>query len=89
MSVQDLQYIILSINLGLVTPSIIKRVRKRRRRNNKISEVMLPREKLIVGGEEVDLPEAYKILEKGKKGLYKFHKIVKSQFINFRNIIDC
>ena len=33
---------------------------------------MVPREKLITGGEELELPDAYNILEKEKKGSNRF-----------------
>uniref|UniRef100_A0A914ZCA3 Inosine-5'-monophosphate dehydrogenase n=1 Tax=Panagrolaimus superbus TaxID=310955 RepID=A0A914ZCA3_9BILA len=54
--------------LGLVTSRDIDFIKESRYKTTKISEVMVPRDRLITGGEELELPDAYNILEKEKKG---------------------
>jgi len=54
--------------LGLVTSRDIDFIRSEDYSQKLISEVMVPRERLIVGGENLTLEEAYDILQKEKKG---------------------
>uniref|UniRef100_A0A914P1Q2 IMP dehydrogenase n=1 Tax=Panagrolaimus davidi TaxID=227884 RepID=A0A914P1Q2_9BILA len=54
--------------LGLVTSRDIDFINESRYKTTKPSEVMVPRDRLITGGEELELPDAYNILEKEKKG---------------------
>lgn len=55
---------------GLVTSRDIDFIKESRYKTTKISEVMVPRDRLITGGEELELPDAYNILEKEKKGMH-------------------
>ena len=54
--------------LGLVTSRDIDFIRPEDYPKKLISEVMVPRERLMVGGEKLTLEEAYAILQKEKKG---------------------
>ena len=54
--------------LGLVTSRDIDFLKENKYKTTKISEVMVPRERLMTGGQELELPDAYNILENEKKG---------------------
>lgn len=54
--------------LGLVTSRDIDFIRPEDYPKKLINEVMVPRERLMVGGEKLTLEEAYAILQKEKKG---------------------
>jgi IMP dehydrogenase len=52
----------------LVTSRDVDFIKRENYANTKISEVMVPRDRLIVGGKNLTLREAYTILEKEKRG---------------------
>ncbi|KAI1726394.1 IMP dehydrogenase / GMP reductase domain-containing protein [Ditylenchus destructor] len=54
--------------LGLVTSRDVDFIKKELYSETKIADVMVPREKLIVGDQNLTLKEAYTILENEKKG---------------------
>uniref|UniRef100_A0AC34QA56 Inosine-5'-monophosphate dehydrogenase n=1 Tax=Panagrolaimus sp. JU765 TaxID=591449 RepID=A0AC34QA56_9BILA len=54
--------------LGLVTSRDIDFLKENKYKTTTIREVMVPREKLMTGGRELTLPDAYNILENEKKG---------------------
>lgn len=54
--------------IGLVTSRDIDFIPKSKYSTTRISEVMVPREKLITSHEDFTLEEAYRLLESEKKG---------------------
>jgi IMP dehydrogenase len=59
------------IFLGLVTSRDVDFIRADEHAKTLIAQVMVPRERLMVGGEKLTLQEAYDILQKEKKGIRK------------------
>lgn len=77
-------YLLFTLNLiqivGLVTSRDVDFIDEDRYPITKISEVMVPLDRLITGSEDLTLEHAYKILENEKKG--------KWLFINFVCLLD-